>query len=132
MDYKDTHSILTGIRQWKGGMHLHIDKPLTSEEIAVAAECDKNLRYQALRGILDRRIINGYHLWKTNYMGYDLMTGTKKYSDKYSEEDMVAFKAYTERKLNKVERRLDRDALKQIFWEIYGNPVLAKERLNEA
>ena len=113
-------------------MHLHIDEPLTADEIAQAAGCDKNLRYQALRGILDRRIIKGYHLWKTNYMGYDLMTGTKKYADKYSESDLAAFKAYTERKLNKVERRLDRAALRQIFWEIYGNPVLAKEKINEA
>lgn len=129
---EDTHSIITGIRQWKGGMHLHIDEPLTAEEIAQAAGCDKNLRYQALRGILDRRIIKGYHLWKTNYMGYDLMTGTNKYADMYSESDLAAFKAYTERKLNKVERRLDRAALRQIFWEIYGNPVLAKEKINEA
>lgn len=129
---EDTHSIITGIRQWKGHIHLHIGEPLSAEEIAQAAGCDKNLRYQALREVLDRKIISGYHLWKTNYMGYDLMTGTKKYSKHYSDADLKAFKAYTERKLNRVEMRLDRAALRQIFWEVYGNPVLAKEKLDEA
>ena len=126
---EDLHSIMTGIKQWKGRIHLNIDTPLTEEEIERASICDKNDRYQYIRHVLDYRIVKLYKLWKTNYMGYDLMNRTTKYSSLYGKDDLEAFKAYTEHKLSKVERNLDRDALRQLFWEIYGNPVARKEEL---
>lgn len=127
--HEDTHSIISGVKQWKGGVNLFIDKPLTAEEIAQAAQLGKNDRYQALRQILDNRIIRGYKLWKTNYMAYDLLHGENKYADRYSAEDLEKFKAYTEHKLSKVERSLDRDALRIKFLQIYGNPVVNKESI---
>ena len=126
---EDLHSIMTGIKQWKGRIHLSIDTPLTEEEIERASICDKNDRYQYIRHVLDYRIVKLYKLWKTNYMGYDLMNRTTKYSSLYGKDDLEAFKAYTEHKLSKVERNLDRDALRQLFWEIYGNTVARKEEL---
>src|SRR5574344_87077 len=89
----------------------------------------QNDRYQSLRHTLDVRILKGYKLWETNYMGYDLMNGVKKYSDFYDKSDLEAFEAYTEHKLDGVEKSLDRDALRNIFWQIYGKPVAAKESL---
>lgn len=125
---EDMHSIMTGISQSKGHIHLAVGKPLTDEEIASAAALSGNERYQAIRTILDKRIIKGYKLWKTNYMGYDLMNGTSEYLGvKYLPEDLEAFKQYTAHKLEKIERRLDRDALQKIFWQIYGNPVVSKK-----
>ena len=126
---EDMHSIIMGIRQQKGHIHLHIGKPLTSEEIAAASLCDKNDRYQWIRHAVDRRVIEGYKLWKTNYLCYDLVYGTDKYAAYYTPEDVTAFKKYMEHRLNKVERTLDRDELRDIFLKIYSNPVLSKEQL---
>ena len=126
---EDMHSIIMGIRQQKGHIHLQIGKPLTSEEIAAASLCDKNDRYQWIRHAVDRRVIEGYKLWKTNYLCYDLVYGTDKYAAHYTPEDVVAFKKYMEHRLNKVERSLDRDGLRDIFLKIYSNPVLSKEQL---
>lgn len=125
---EDMHSILTGIRQWKGGIHLSVGAPLTDKEITRSSWYEKNDRYQAIRRILDERIISGYKLWKTNYMGYDLMTGGDKYSDKYNPEDLKMFREYTEHKLSRAEKKLDKNVLRDIFWHIYGNPVAAKEK----
>ena len=126
---EDMHSIIMGIRQQKGHIHLQIGKPLTSEEIAAASLCDKNDRYQWIRHAVDRRVIEGYKLWKTNYLCYDLVYGTDKYASHYTPEDVTAFKKYMEHRLNKVERSLDRNALRDIFLKIYSNPVLSKEQL---
>ena len=127
---EDLHSILTGIGQQKGHIHLAVCEPLTQDEIREAAVQTGNDRYQCLRGILDQRILSAYKLWKTNYMGYDLMNGTSEYLGvKYLPEDLERFKEYTEHKLSKLERRLDRDALRDIFWHIYGNPVVGKKAL---
>ena len=127
---EDLHSILTGIRQMKGRINLNIGEPLSGKEIADAAALNGNDRYHGLMRALDNKIISGYKLFKTNYMGYDLMNGTSEYLGvKYLPEDLEFFKAYTDHKLGKLERRLDRDALRDIFWHIYGNPVVAQQKL---
>lgn len=127
---EDTHSIMTGIRQTKGHIHLEIGVPLADDEIERAADCKGNDRYQGIRHVLTDRIVDGYKLFKTNYMGYDLMNGTSEYLGiKYLPEDLEFFKAYTEHKLGKLERNLDRDRLRDIFWHIYGNPLAAKKEL---
>ena len=61
-------------------------------------------------------------------MGYNLMNGTSKYADKYTPENLEKFKEYTEHKLKRTEKKLDKDVLRDIFWHIYGNPVAAKEK----
>ena len=126
---EDLQSILMGIKQQKGNVHLEINKPLTEEEIMEAACCDKNDRYQSIRHTMDRRIISGYKLWKTNYMAYDIVNPGGKYSDKYTPEDLASFKAYIDGQLKKVEPTLDQDELRDILLHIYSNPVLSKEEL---
>ncbi len=128
---EDLNSILTGIKQQKGNIHLNIGKPLTSEEIAVASLCDKNDRYQLIRHAVDLRVIEGYRLWKTNYLAYDIVNKTTKYSDKYTVSDIDWFTDYMEHQLETVEKELDRAALKDIFLHIYANPVVSKEMLRE-
>lgn len=127
--HEDTHSIISGISQWKGRIHLSVDKPITPEEVHEASILDKNDRYQALRKTLDERIICNYKLWKTNFIAYDMLEGKGKYSDRYSKENVEEFESYMAHKLGKVERCLNHDELKQIFLDIYANPVRAKEEL---
>ena len=125
---EDMISILTGIRQKKGHVHLHFGAPLTREEIDEASRWTGNDRYQQIRHVVNRRISDGYRLWKTNYIAYDLVYGGRKYADNYNEADVAAFKRYMEKSFRKVERRLDRTALREIFLRIYSNPVLLKEQ----
>ena len=126
---EDFNSIMTGIMQKKGNIHLNIGTPLTSEEIAAAAKCDKNDRYQLIRHAVDVRVIDGYKLWKNNYVAYDILNHSFKYSDKYEMADVEAFVAYMEHQLNTVEPELNREDLRKHFLEIYANPVVSKELL---
>ena len=128
---EDLHSIMTGIRQWKGHVHLEIGKPLTSEEIHEASLCEKNDRYQAIRHAVDRRIIEGYKLWKTNYMAHDLLYGKSEFLDNgmYGAQDLADFVKYMAHKLGKLERRLDQKELRKIFLGIYAGPIDSKRSL---
>lgn len=126
---EDWNSIMTGILQQKGNIHLNIGKPLTSDEIAEAAKCDKNDRYQLIRHAVDLRVIDGYKLWKNNYVAYDLLNHSFKYSDMYEISDIEKFVAYMEHQLDTVEKELNREDLRRIFLEIYANPVATKELL---
>ena len=127
---EDLQSIMVGIKQWKGNVHLNFGDPLTEDEIREASFCDKNDRYQMIRHAVDVRVIGGYRLWNTNYIAYDLVNGTTKFADRYTPEEVDAFKAYTEEQLDLVEPTLDRAELRDIFLRIYGNPVMMKEKFN--
>lgn len=126
---EDLISIMTGIEQQKGNIHLNIGSPLTHDEIEAASCCNKNDRYQAIRHAVDVRIIEGYKLWKTNYIGYDMVNHTFKYRDKYTPEDVAQFTEYVEHQLDKVEQSLCRADLRDIFLRIYANPVVSLENL---
>jgi hypothetical protein len=126
---EDLESIMMGIKQPKGQVHLHIGEPLSEQEIQEASLSDKNDRYQSIRHAMDRRIISGYKLWKTNYMAYDLVTEGNKYAAEYTPEDLEAFKSYIAKQLMMVEPSLDKQELKDIFLHIYSNPVRSKEEL---
>ena len=128
---EDNNSIVTGVMQFKGDIHLHVCTPLSSEEIAEAAACDKNERYQVIRRAINRRIIDGYKLFKNNYVAYDMVHGAAKYADKYEQADVEKFAAYMEKQLAKVEPEVDRAELKEVFLNIYANPVLTKELLEQ-
>lgn len=128
---EDLESIIHGIMQPKGNVHIRFDRPITDEEIEQASQGDKNDRYQSLRHTIDRRIIEGYRLWKTNYMAYDIVNGGTKYAAEYSAQDMAEFKGYIEYLLGKVEPELNKDDLRDILLHIYSNPVLSKENLKD-
>ena len=124
---EDLNSILVGIQQPKGNVHLTIGEPLTSEEIAEAAQCDKNDRYQAIRHAIDKRVIKGYRLWTNNYVAYDLLNQSSKYAERYEQADVDKFLAYMKKQLDTVEPEIDREELQTSFLEIYANPVVTKE-----
>ena len=129
---EDLESIITGIRQPKGNVHLNIGDPLTEEEIREASFCDKNDRYQAIRHAVDLRVISGYKLWKTHYMAYDLLHPGERFAKEYTPEQFQEFQAYIEGQLDKVEPTLDRAQLKEILLHIYANPVQAKLDMSKA
>ena len=126
---EDLQSIMLGIKQQKGHIHLNIGKPLTEEEVKAASECGGNDRYQAIRHAVDQRVIEGYRLWKTNYIAYDLAHHTFKYTEKYTPEEAEKFIVYVEKQLDQVEPTLNRQDLRDIFLGIYANPVLSREKL---
>ena len=128
---EDLNSIIVGIKQPKGNVHLNIGKPLTSEEIEQAAKCDKNERYQAIRHAVDVRVIEGYKLWKTNYIAYDIVNQSSKYAEFYTPDQVEQFIAYMQHQLGTVEPEVDRDELRKVFLDIYANPVVTKELLEK-
>lgn len=130
-DGEDLNSIMVGIMQQKGNIHLNIGKPLTTDEIAEAAKCDKNDRYQLIRHAVDIRVIEGYKLWKNNYIAYDLLNHSFKYSEYYQPNDIERFVDYMRTQLDSVEPEINRDDLRRIFLGIYANPVVTKELLEK-
>ena len=127
---EDLNSILTGIMQPKGRIHIQFNEPLTEEEVNAAAELDKNERFKALGIAMDRKIIANYKLWPNNYIAYDMLNGEGRFADKYTAEEKVAFEGYLNAIMQKVDKmEVDKAELKEILLGIYANPVVGKMNL---
>lgn len=118
---EDLNSILTGIMQFKGNIHIEFTEPVTYQELLAAGDLDKNERFKLLASDIDKRINSTYKLWSNNYIAYDMLHKCTKYADKYTEEERGSFENYVAFKLASAEA--DIDELRDIFLSIYANPV---------
>lgn len=132
---EDLNSILVGIKQFKGRIHISFSTPWTIEEIQQFNDIPKQERFPLMRQHLGQKIIRAYKLWKTNYMAYDILASegkiegvdtTPRFVCEYTPEQLIGFKAYMDSQLDKVEPELDREELRDIFLRIYANPVINK------
>lgn len=122
---EDLNSILTGIMQPKGRVHIQFNEPVTLQEIEDAAQLDKNERFKALGAAMDRKILANFKLWPNNYIAYDMLNGGGRFADKYTAEEKEAFEGYVTDKLGKAGIEADMDELREIFLSIYANPVVS-------
>lgn len=126
---EDMNSIITGVIQQKGNIHLCFGTPISEEEIRHAGTFDKNERYLWLRHAINKRVISGYQLWDTNYIAYDMVNNTDCYAHMYTKEQKESFLEYMQIQMDAVENNIDREELSDIFLHIYANPIISKKKL---
>lgn len=124
---EDLNSILTGIMQFKGNIHVNFCDTITREELTWCSNMEKNDRYKNLSEIIDRKIISSYKLSKNNYIAYDLLNHSNKYSSYYSESDRQSFLSYINYKLSGIDE--GQKEIEEIFLTIYSGPVFNNERI---
>ncbi len=127
---EDLNSILTGIMQFKGNIHIEFTEPISRTELEEAASLDKNERFKSLSSCMDNRICSTYKLWKNNYIAYDMLSGKDEYSNKYTAEERKTFEDYMKYKLSSAEIEGDVAELEEIFLKIYANPVVSKQTVS--
>ena len=121
--HEDVLSIMTGITQQKGDVHISICEPITPDEISECAKLFKNERFTALAHVLDNRIHKGYKLHKTNYIAHDLLNCSTQYENFYTTEQLEQFIDYVERSIYKAPSEAAQSKMNDIFLQIYANPV---------
>jgi len=119
---EDLNSILTGILEPKGHIHMQFCEPLRGEEYAALSGLSANQFCKEVAGIIDSRIHSAYRLTHNNYIAHDIKYGESRCSGLYSQEQKDAFVS----RIAALQRSCGtRDAgeLKKIFLDIYSNPV---------
>ena len=118
---EDLNSILTGIMQFKGNIHIHFCDTISKDEIQECGKLEKNEKFKSLAEKIDLRISSSYHIWKTNMIAYDIINKGNKYSDRYTKEEFKAFEEYCDFKLSGFDG--DKEEIREIFLSIYANPL---------
>ena len=118
---EDLNSILTGIMQPKGRVHMELCEPLSFPEL-MAFEGQTNVEYhKSVAKLIDSRINTAYRLYPNNYIAHDLLFGSTRYRQMYTDDQYIAFSSH----LDTLDRydEFDLERLKEIFLGIYANPV---------
>lgn len=125
---EDFMTLLSGIMGQKKRIHIHVGDVLEAELDEIASKYDNsNKQIQALAQVIDDSILASYKLWPTNYIAYDLLNNTDKYSHLYTEKEKSLF----ERRL---EIRIDENNPVELqgFLAMYANPVVNKSKYENA
>ena len=124
---EDFMTILSGALGQKKGIHIHVGKVLDTQIEAIKAENDSsNKQIVALAQIIDDAILSNYKLWPTNFIAYDIVNNTNRFSHLHTENEKSLF----ERRL---EMRIDHDNPVALdgFLAMYANPVVNKLKYHD-
>ena len=122
---EDLHSILTGVTEEKGYVHIEVMPSLEYEELCAFRKLEKNEIISAVVRLIDQRIYRGFRLWNTNYIAWDMLNHTFDYTDRYTPEEYRDFAVRMHERLQYFEG--DQIELMNIFLKIYANPVRNQE-----
>ena len=119
---EDVTSVLTGITQLKGNVHISVCESLRQEELQLAAtEKSANDFYKNVASFIDHRIYSNYKLYDTNYIAHDLRSNTNTFATHYTPQSKEQFVQRYHQILDKFDA--DKDIVGQIFLGIYANSV---------
>jgi hypothetical protein len=117
----DMRSMQQGLSGYKGRVHFAITPPIDRELEEIDTRDNNGDRITDLANFIDSRIQGNFRLWENNYIAYDLLHGTNKFTSKYTEKEKENFIRVMTEKMDKLEG--NRSVLNNIFLEIYANPV---------
>lgn len=116
---EDMQSVLNGIMQPKGHIHLAASPTLTMEELEECNQLREKECFIKLAEIIDEHIHRSYKLWSNNYVAYDLLHHTSQYESHYTQEEKFHFENYMQKGLAALSG--DPEELRIIFLKIYAS-----------
>ncbi|MCL2682560.1 MAG: 1-acyl-sn-glycerol-3-phosphate acyltransferase [Bacteroidales bacterium] len=125
---EDFQSVITGIMQRKGKVHITIGRPI-NPKLETCKDLSNHAIFKGIAKLIDNEIIQGYKLFDTNYIAYDLLNRTDKYASFYTEEAKQQFVIDMNEKIAKIGLEFYPELCK-IFYNIYANPVFSLHALD--
>lgn len=127
---EDLNSIITGIMQPKGMVHIEICDMLTENDLAVFSSCPPNEYNKHVAALIDERICKAYKLSSNNFIAHDLKYGNNDCFDFYNDSQRKVFEDHIQ-SLQRYKEECDVDSLTDILLGIYSNPVDSKLKYSE-
>ncbi len=128
---EDLMSVLSGITNYKGRIHMAFGKSINS----VIERCEKensslNVLASNVAFAIDKQIYLNYKLNSMNYIAYDILNKSERYKDKeYTVKDQKSFVDFIDAKVKSMQG--NRMELLKMFYKIYANPVINKLKMTE-
>lgn len=128
----DLLNMETGILNNKGRVHFTISKLINEQLDQLDPNMNRNELFAAVASIIDKEIYRHYRFYPNNYVAYDLLSSTRRFSDHYGLKDKKAFEEYLQKQLDKIViPNKDENFLRKKILEMYANPLKNFLALND-
>ena len=128
----DLLNMETGILNNKGRVHFTISQLINDQLDQLDPNMDRNELFAAVASIIDKEIYRHYRFYPNNYVAYDLLSGTRRFSDHYGLKDKRTFEEYLQKQLDKIViPNKDENFLRKKILEMYANPLKNFLALND-
>lgn len=121
---EDLKSMVSGVVDFKGHIHVELGKPLANQLEKITAQGDSE-QIKCVTEILDTEISTNLKKWPVNYIAADLLSDSAEHSSSYTEDERAKFEEYVNSKLDELEG--NPVELRQMFLALYANPILKNE-----
>jgi len=117
-------SMLAGLQGNKGNVMVAFGRPLNDCVDLYPGLATQNDWIKWLTNLIDTEIHRNYHLWPTNYLAYDMLFGTRKFSERYTEEIRKEFTTRLDTQL--ADSSVDKESIRTLILTNYANCVVNK------
>ena len=129
-DYKkskqdDLINMLTGIQGYKGNVCFRFCKPLNEKIDLLSETQNRSTLLQEIADLIDEEIFKNYEIYPINYIAYDILKKSDRFSDKYTAKERNNFVAYVNKQVDKIKiDNKDVDFLETKIIEMYANILI--------
>ena len=128
----DLDNMKTGIFGYKGRVHFQTGHCL-NEALETLHGLPKTELFARVAQLIDRQIHLNYRLYPGNYVACDLLEGTTRFAEHYTEADRQRFEAYLQQKLALIRLpQKDEPFLRHCLLTMYANPALNHQKALDA
>lgn len=126
----DLFSMEIGLLQFKGKVHFQLTPRLNVriDELGEFRDAGKAAKY--ICALIDSAIHRGYEIFPINYVAYDMLHESTRFTHKYSEEEKSQCLEYFERQLAKIDvedvTEEEHFFMKEMILIMYANPLKNK------
>ncbi len=122
---EDLQSILGGFMMPKGRIHVNIGSTISDHLIdSIDDKLTNNEIISEAAKIIDKETHKNYKLWPTNYLAYDYLENSSRFSDFYNQKNKDEFEQRCQGIYDIIND--DKEALRTLFYKMYANPVYSK------
>ena len=126
----DLFSMETGLLQFKGKVHFQLTPRINTKLDQLGDFKDNNTAAKYVGCLVDQAIHRSYEIFTINYVAYDMLHNTTRFSRKYTEEQKRETIDYFNRQLAKVDvadlKEEERDYMMEMMLYMYANPLKNK------
>lgn len=126
----DLFSMETGLLQFKGKVHFQMTPRINAKLDQIGDFKDNNTAAKYVSCIIDQAIHRSYEIFPINYIAYDILHHTARFSRFYNEDQKKDFENYIDKQLSKTEvpdlRVEEMDYMREMMLVMYSNPLKNK------
>ena len=126
----DLFSMETGLLQFKGKVHFQLTPRINTKLDQIGDFKDNNTAAKYVGCLIDQAIHRSYEIFTINYVAYDMLHHTNRFSRNYTEEQKQETIDYFNRQLSKVEiddlKEEEREYMMEMMLYMYANPLKNK------